>query len=442
MTQTATKVTTVSDQDIDAILGTGASSIMVPGEKANTKPSFFSTKIDTTFIDNPNPGASEGGAEEAEEEPGEGEGAPAGEGASAKPATPAAAATPAAKTTPAVDTSFLDKPEGADGAAEGEEEEEEGADGVPSKSTGLAKLTAAFIKKGVIVPFQNEDDLSKYKVKDYEELWDMNLKKIKEEALDETQKAFLASVSPQTRAALEYELNGGTDLKSLYQALSASEQIQELDVTTDKGQESTVRAYLQAIRYGTPDEIEEEINAYKDRGDLEKKAKQAQPKLKGMQDAVINQRLQHQAKVKEQRLEQSRQYEENVYNIIEKADLKGLPLDPDTQGLLYHGLTEATYVSASGGNTNLLGHLLEKKQWNEPDHELIAEVLWLLADRDGYHKKVKETAKKETEGKVLRTLKDAAADKKGSSAEPEDTSGGTRKTVKRDAPKRNMFGRR
>jgi hypothetical protein len=53
----------------------------------------------------------------------------------------------------------------------------------------------------------------------------------------------------------------------------------------------------------------------------------------------------------------------------------------------------------------LLGHLLEKYQYVEPNHGLIAEALWLLSDPDGYRGKVREQAKVETTEKVVRQLK-------------------------------------
>lgn len=437
MSHAATTVNEVSDTELEAILntGTGATTVMVPDEKnKGEKKNFFSTKVDTKFIDNPGAGASE--TEEEEEEEEEEEGA-----AKATTTTTTAAAATTTTTATSTDTSFLNLDNEETTNEEEEEENSNGINTVPSKTSGLAKLTEAFIKKGLIVPFEGEEDLSKYKVKDHEDLWEMNLKKIKEDALEETQKNLFDSVSPQTRAVLEYELNGGRDLKSLFQALSASEQIQSLDISNEYGQEATVRAYLQAVNYGTPEEIQDEINAFKDRGDLEKKAKIMQPKLKGMQDAVINQRLENQARINQQRQEQSRLYQESIYKTIEKAELQGLKLNPNTQGLLYHGLTEANYPSAQGGNTNMLGHLLEKYQWMEPNHELIAEALWLLADRDGYHAQIKEGSKKTVEGKVLRTLKDAASDKKGSSSIVEEPENGKRQGIKRNPVGKNIFTR-
>jgi hypothetical protein len=64
----------------------------------------------------------------------------------------------------------------------------------------------------------------------------------------------------------------------------------------------------------------------------------------------------------------------------------------------------------------MLGHLLEKYQFVEPRHDLIAEALWLLSDPDGYRSKVKEQGSKATTEKVVRQLKTEEARKLSSSS--------------------------
>jgi hypothetical protein len=80
-------------------------------------------------------------------------------------------------------------------------------------------------------------------------------------------------------------------------------------------------------------------------------------------------------------------------------------LDKKTQGMLYTGLVQPGYPSISGKQTNMLGHLLEKYQYVEPRHDLIAEALWLLADPDGYKSKIKEQGKNAAVEKTVRQLK-------------------------------------
>jgi hypothetical protein len=73
--------------------------------------------------------------------------------------------------------------------------------------------------------------------------------------------------------------------------------------------------------------------------------------------------------------------------------------------MLYSGLVQPNYPSISGKPTNLLGHLLEKYQFVEPRHDLIAEALWLLADPDGYKSKIKDQGSKQAVEKTVRQLK-------------------------------------
>jgi hypothetical protein len=53
----------------------------------------------------------------------------------------------------------------------------------------------------------------------------------------------------------------------------------------------------------------------------------------------------------------------------------------------------------------MLGHLLEKYQYVEPKHDLIAEALWLLADPEGYKAKIMEKGSNASVEKTVRTLK-------------------------------------
>lgn len=73
--------------------------------------------------------------------------------------------------------------------------------------------------------------------------------------------------------------------------------------------------------------------------------------------------------------------------------------------MLYAGLVQPNYPSISGKQTNLLGHLLEKYQFVEPRHDLIAEALWLLQDPDGYKAKLKTIGSTESVSETVRKLK-------------------------------------
>jgi len=110
---------------------------------------------------------------------------------------------------------------------------------------------------------------------------------------------------------------------------------------------------------------------------------------------------------------------DDVYNTLSVGQLGDVKLDKKTQGLLYTGLVQPSYPSMSGKPTNLLGHLLEKYQYVEPRHDLIAEALWLLADPQGYRTKIQSQGSNEANKKTVRMLKTESSRKITSSVAPE-----------------------
>ena len=138
---------------------------------------------------------------------------------------------------------------------------------------------------------------------------------------------------------------------------------------------------------------------------LGEKAMKFKPKLDRMQEQIVAQQLAEQEHRREQQRVAAESYMENVYETLKPADLNGIKLDKKTQGMLYSGLVQPSYPSISGKPTNLLGHLLEKYQFVEPKHDLIAEVLWLLADPDNYKDQIRKQGKTEAAKETVRNLK-------------------------------------
>ena len=86
-------------------------------------------------------------------------------------------------------------------------------------------------------------------------------------------------------------------------------------------------------------------------------------------------------------------------------------IDRKTQSLLYNGLVNPAYPSINGKNTNLLGHLLEKYQFVEPNYDIITEALWLLADPKGYKATLMKQGENKAVEQTVRKLKTAQATK-------------------------------
>jgi hypothetical protein len=303
--------------------------------------------------------------------------------------------------------------------------------------TGMSELVNKLIEAGKIVPFDDDKPLEEYSIKDYEELLEANFAEIENKVRQETPVEFFQSLPEELQYAAKYVADGGQDLKGLFKVLSQVEEVRELDPSSERDQEQIVREYLRATNFGNADEIEEEIDGWRDRGDLESKALKFKPKLDKMQESVVAQRLAQQEQMKRQQQAASEAYMQNVYNTVASADINGIKLDKRSQNLIYTGLVQPAYPSISGKQTNLLGHLLEKYQYVEPNYPLIAEALWLLADPDGYRTKVREQGKAAQVEKTVRQLKTEQARMATSTPVIE-----KEETTQRRIPRNNNFFKR
>ena len=297
------------------------------------------------------------------------------------------------------------------------QEEETGNKGRPKvDKSGLSELALKMIEEGTLIPFDDDKPLEEYTTKDFRELFEANFQERENKVRESTPKEFFQALPEELQVAAKYVADGGTDLKGLFRTLAQVEEVFELDPEYEDHQEEIARQYLYATGFGTPEEIEDEIQDWKDIDKLGQKAKQFKPKLDRMHEEVVAQKLAEQEYRKQQQAEQAKAYQDNVYNTLSVGELGGVKLDRKVQGMLYSGLVQPNYPSISGKQTNLLGHLLEKYQFVEPRHDLIAEALWLLADPDGYKAKVKDQGAKATVEKTVRTLKTEEARKLSSSS--------------------------
>ena len=270
---------------------------------------------------------------------------------------------------------------------------------------GFTDVINNMVKSDKLFAFDDGKPLEEYSAKDIEELLEANLEERANQVRRETPKQFFEALPNELKVAAQYVANGGTDLKSLFKTLAQAEETFEIDPSNEAGQERIITEYLTNTEYGTPEEIAEEIEIWKDLGKLEQQAMKFKPKLDKMQEKVVAQRLQEQELKQKQQAEASKQYMNNVYHTLKDGNLGDMRLDKKTQALLYNGLVQPSYPSVSGRNTNLLGHLLEKYQFQEPNYTLISEALWLLADPGGYKSRIMELGAKKSTEKTVRKLK-------------------------------------
>ena len=102
-----------------------------------------------------------------------------------------------------------------------------------------------------------------------------------------------------------------------------------------------------------------------------------------------------------------------------------------------------SFPSVTGKNTNLLGHLLEKYQFVEPNYTIIAEALWLLSDPAGYKSKIMEKGAQKNIEKTVRKLKTEQSNNSGSSLGVQQVEEESRKVNrKRKIPRANNIFKR
>jgi len=389
----STNVTQV-DVDLDEIFGMpGAESVTVPTEEADKTANVLSNKkTDLSFLD------------------GEDEDEPVAE------AVEDSSEEPEAKESK---ESFDDLVNEVESSDEDDEDNEPKKKRGRKKIEGVADVFTKLIEDEKLIPFEDDKPIEEYTAKDFQELIEANFQERERKLREETPQEFFQSLPEELQYAAKYVANGGQDLKGLFSALAQVEQSRSLDPTVEQDQEVIVREYLSATGFGDAEEIQEEIESYKDIGRLEQLANKFKPKLDRMQEKIVQQRVAEQEERKQRQAEAANNYMENVYETLKAGELGGIKLDKKTQATLYQGLVEPNYQSVSGRQTNMLGHLLEKYQYVEPNHELIAEALWLLSDRDGYHSKIKEGAKAETVEKTVRQLKTEQSKRQSSSVAEE-----------------------
>lgn len=393
------------DLDIDSWLGSpGADSIITPAEPAAKaaepgKPNMFARNTtDISFLDD----------EDEDEDDDEGD-----TKADAKKAAPTAA-----------DVASL-----VDDFAKADDDDDDSA---PAGKAGRPKTEKSslvnFLKKRIeskeMFAFDDFDEekqtldeyLGTLGEKDVEELWQANIDTMKKEVAAKTPQEFFEALPEELQHAARYVMNGGQDMKSMFRALAQVEEVRELDPTQDTDQEQIVRQYLVTTGYGDGDQelIEDEIQTWKDLGKLETKAKQFKPKLDKMQEEQVTAQIAQQERRKEQQEEAAQAYMSNVFEALRPGEINGLKLDKKTQATLYNGLVNPEYPSISGRGTNMLGHLLEKYQYVEPNYPLIAEALWLLSNPDEYRDSLKKQGGNQATEKTVRQLKTEQSKKIGS----------------------------
>ena len=161
-----------------------------------------------------------------------------------------------------------------------------------------------------------------------------------------------------------------------------------------------------------------------------------------MQEKIVVKKLEEQDLKKKQQEQASKKYMSSVYETLKEGTLGDIKVDRKTQAMLYNGLVQPSYPSVSGKNTNLLGHLLEKYQFVEPNYTLISEALWLLQDPEGYKAKIMDKGAQKSVEQTVRKLKTAAASNSSASLGIQEKENNKRKPAGKKLPRTNNIFKR
>lgn len=330
-------------------------------------------------------------------------------------------------------------------------------DAVESKNQGgrprlvkdaMVEAANRLIEKGVLQPFDDGKALTDYTVDDFEELIQANIQSQTSEVAQNAPVQLFQQLPEEVQAVIHYALNGGQDIKSVFSQLARAQETFDLDVSNEVDQESIARQYLNLTGFGSTEEIEDEVNVLKDRGDLAKYAERYKPKLDARQAEVIERRLKEQQSAQTRKVDMEKKYHDVVYNTLNSNNLNGIPLNNKVQTMLYYGLTDATkYQDSKGNPTNALGYLLEQHQFGpKANPSLVAEALWLLADPDAYRTSVKQLGANVANANTVRQLRTEEASRNTSSTGIGDTNNGNggRVSAKREPLRRqgkSLFSR-
>jgi hypothetical protein len=313
---------------------------------------------------------------------------------------------PAGSGTSALDEDFED-----DDDTQGGEGKKKGG-----RPTAIATALQKLIDRKIIQPFTDDQKpLSEYTAEDLEELIEVNIESAIAQTSQEAPLQVFNALSPEVKQVVAYSLQGGQDWKSVMKAAIDAKETLDLDVEKEQDQEKICREWLTVSGVMTPDEVEDEIATLKDAGQMKKKAEIFKPKLDQKQASVMEQKLKDQEAAVKREEEASKQYQASIYGILNNTALNGIPLDQKNQNALFYGLTDRRYTNSKGKPVNELSYLLEQYQFGEkPNHIMMAELLWLARDPQGYKQELIKMGEAQSTLKTRRDLRGAAGDGAGS----------------------------
>jgi hypothetical protein len=269
----------------------------------------------------------------------------------------------------------------------------------------LREVVKELIDKGKLVPFEGDKDIMDYSKEELKELLEANIEEIKNSTSQTVLERFIDSLPEELQALIEYHIEGGKDIYEILKVIGKDAEVFQLDPTDEKDAERIVAYYMKNRLGLSDDEIEEEIDLYKKAGKLTSKAEKFYDETKKMQKEELDKRIKEQEERKRQIEEKLESFQKGIRKVVSSGKLSNLEVDKQKLKELEQGITQSTFDSITGKKTNLLGYLIEKYAFIEPNHELLLEALWLLKEPEEYKKHLMSLGEKKATTETIRKLK-------------------------------------
>jgi hypothetical protein len=224
----------------------------------------------------------------------------------------------------------------------------------------------------------------------------------------------LQALPPQFQSIMKYGLSGGTDVKSLLESWGEAERVFSIDITSEAGKEQVVRDYLRLTKYGSDEEITQDIQTWKDLGTLDKKAEAFKPKLEEYQMKVIAAKEKEADDANQLELQYTQQYINAVGQVLAKEDINGLKLDKQTKQFIYQNVQPIYQSQLTGKPIDALEAVVEELKYGQnANPEFYSQLLLFATQPEVFMETLKLQLKNnvtiEQERKLRRQVKEGVS---------------------------------
>lgn len=273
----------------------------------------------------------------------------------------------------------------------------------------LRAIADSLVKDGVIVPYEDNQDVKTYSSDEIKSLIKDNLEYIRKQVAAEAIEKFFDDLPYEVQDIILYYMGGGKDVKGMLREIFESKNVEEIDVSDDSGAEYIVRKYLKDVENMKDDEVEEELKAYKESNILKNRAAKYKDRLISIRNEEIEKKKKEQESVAEKKRKMYEEFVKNVNDQISKYQPFVADIPSDVIDSIRRGLINNDFDSVTGVKTNILGNLIEKHLITSPNIRLVAEAVYLLMDPENYKKNVYDRIRSQVLSEERSKLKESVS---------------------------------